>query len=65
MLFLVRIFELKCYFIKAIIIFVFECSSFGVILALYKTLLNRHFSLNGDWCFLMQLHVLVILSLDG
>ena len=45
--------------------FFFEFSSFGAILALCKTLLVRHFSLSGHWCFLMQLHVHVILSFGG
>ena len=30
-----------------------------MILALLKTLLVRHFSLNGHWCFPMQLRILV------
>ena len=44
-------------------IFVFEFSSFGVILALYRTILVRHFFLSGHWWFLKQLKVLAILSL--
>ena len=36
-----------------------------MILALYRTLLVRHFSLSGHWCFLIQLHVLAILSFGG
>ena len=40
----------------------FGFSSFVVILAWYKTLLVRHFSLIGHWCCLIQLHVLAILS---
>ena len=36
-----------------------------MILGLYKILLVRHFSLSGHWCFLMRLHVLVILSFGG
>ena len=36
-----------------------------MILALYRTLLVRHFSLSGYWCFLIQLHVLAILPLGG
>ena len=36
-----------------------------MILALYRTLLVRHFSLSGHWCFLIQLHVLAILSFWG
>ena len=33
-----------------------------MILAWYSTLLVRHFSLSGHWRFLIQLHVLAILS---
>ena len=36
-----------------------------MILAWYSTLLVRHFSLSGHWCFLIQLHVLAILSFGG
>ena len=35
-----------------------------MILAWYSTLV-RHFSLSGHWCFLIQLHVLAILSFGG
>ena len=45
--------------------FVFGFCSFVVILAWYSALLVRHFSLNGHWCFLIQLHVLTILSFGG
>ena len=38
---------------------------FVVILAWYSTLLVRYFSLIGRWCFLIQLHVLAILSFGG
>ena len=44
-------------------IFVFEFSSFGVILALCRTILVRHFLLSGHWWFLTQQKVLAILSL--
>ena len=37
----------------------------GVILALYWTFLVRDFSLSGNWCFLIQLYVLAILSFEG
>ena len=36
-----------------------------MILAWYSTLLVRRFSLLGRWCFLIQLHVLAILSFGG
>ena len=36
-----------------------------MILALYRTLLFRYFSLSGHCCFLLQLHVLAILSFGG
>ena len=47
------------------LIFVLEFSLFGVILAFYRILLVRHFSLSGHWCFLIQLHVLALLSFGG
>ena len=56
--------ELECCFNNLIINFYFWFSSFGLILALHRTLLVRHFSLREHWYFLTQLHVLAILSFE-